>query len=152
MLYSWQSQEVYCIYTTTGTCCALQLTVSGSILYIYNNWNVLCFRVDSLRKYTVYIQQLVRVVLYSWLSVGRVEIQPYPANRQSTEKQNTYQLLYMYSMLPDDELQICPKHVEVDWRNKQRINSAASWFLLQGYIEMHGQQNTKKVFNFSKLL
>jgi hypothetical protein len=35
-------------------------------------------------------------------------------NRQSTEKHNTYQLLYIYSIPPDDGLQICPKHVEVD--------------------------------------
>jgi len=58
-------QEVYCVYTTIGTCCAFQLTV------------------------------------------GR-------ANRQSTEKHNTYQLLYMYSIPPDDGLQICPKHVKID--------------------------------------
>ena len=47
-------QEVYCIYTTVGTCCALQLTVCWS------------------------------------------------TNRQSTEKHNTYQLLYIYSIPPDD--------------------------------------------------
>jgi len=63
-------QEVNCIYTTNGTCCAFQLSVS-------------------------------------W-PVGR------PANRQSTEKHNTYQLLYIHSIPPDDGLQICPKHVEVD--------------------------------------
>jgi hypothetical protein len=51
-------------------------------------------------------------------------------NRQSTKKQNTYQLLYTYSIPPDDGLQICPKHVEVDWRNKLRINNASSWFSL----------------------
>jgi len=44
---------------------------------------------------------------------------------------------------PDDGLQICPKHVEVDWPNKLRINSASSWFSLHRYIEMHGQQNIK---------
>jgi len=32
----------------------------------------------------------------------------------TTEKHNTYQLLYMYSIPPDDGLQICLKHVEVD--------------------------------------
>jgi hypothetical protein len=37
----------------------------------------------------------------------------WPANRQSTEKHITYQLLYIYSIPPDDGLQICPKHVEV---------------------------------------
>jgi len=35
-------------------------------------------------------------------------------NRQSTEKHNMYQLLYIYSIPPDDGLQICPIHVEVD--------------------------------------
>jgi len=34
---------------------------------------------------------------------------------------------------------ICsPKHVEVDWQNELRINSASSWFLLHRCIEMHG--------------
>ena len=37
--------------------------------------------------------------------------------------------LYIYSIPPDDGLQICPKHVEVNWRNKLRIKSASSWFL-----------------------
>ena len=74
-------------------------------IYTHNNWYVLCFSVDCL---------LVNLV-----------------NRQSTEKHNTYQLLYIYSMPPDNGLQICPKHVEVDWRSKLRINSASSWFLLQ---------------------
>jgi len=59
-------QEVYCIYTTIGTCCAFQLTVCS------------------------------------------------PANGQSTEKHNTYQLLYIYSTPLNDGLQICPKHVEVE--------------------------------------
>ena len=40
--------------------------------------------------------------------------------RQTTKKHNTYQLLYIYSTPPDDGLQICPKHVEVDWRYKLR--------------------------------
>jgi hypothetical protein len=62
-------------------------------------------------------------------------------NRQSTENHNTYQLLYIYSIPPDDGPQICPKHEEVDWRNKLRINSPSSWFSVHGYIKMHGQQN-----------
>jgi len=66
-----------------------------------------------------------------------------PANRQSTERHNTYQLFYIYSIPPDDGLQICPKHVEVDLQNKLRINSASSWFLLHRCIEMYGQQNIK---------
>jgi hypothetical protein len=47
----------------------------------------------------------------------------------------------IYSITPDDGLQICPKHVDVDWRNKVRINIASMCFLLRGYIKMHGQQN-----------
>jgi hypothetical protein len=49
--------------------------------------------------------------------------------------------IYIYSLPTDDGLQICPKHVEVDWRNKLRINNASNWFSLKGCIEMHGQQN-----------
>jgi len=50
-----------------------------------------------------------------WLSVGRVSGAGYAAeNRQSTEQHNTYQLMYIYSVHPDDGLQICPKPVEVD--------------------------------------
>jgi len=44
-----------------------------------------------------------------------------------------YQLLYIYSIPPDDGLQICPKHVAVDWRNKLRVYTASSWFLLHRY-------------------
>jgi hypothetical protein len=75
-------QEVYCVYTTIGTC--------------------------------------------------------WPANRQSTEKQNMYQLLCVYIYIYThthtvyllNGLQICPRHVEVDWWNILRITSASSWFLL----------------------
>ena len=56
---------------------------------------------------------------------------------------NNWYVLYIYSIPPDDRLQICPKHVEVDWLNKLRINSASSWFLLHRGIEMHGQLNIK---------
>ena len=38
----------------------------------------------------------------------------------------------IYSIPPDDGLKICPKHVEVDWRNKLRINNASSFFLITG--------------------
>jgi hypothetical protein len=37
-----------------------------------------------------------------------------PAIRKSTEKHNTYQLLYIYSIPPDDGLQIFPKHADAD--------------------------------------
>ena len=42
------------------------------------------------------------------------EFHPNPPNRESIENHNTYQLLYIYSIPPDDGLQICLKHVEVD--------------------------------------
>ena len=32
----------------------------------------------------------------------------------SSFQHNMYQLLYIYSTPPDDGLQMCPKHVEVD--------------------------------------
>jgi hypothetical protein len=63
--------------------------------------------------------------------------------RQSIEKHNTYQLLYIYSIPLDDGLQICPKHVDIDWQNKLRIGVASGWFLLHRCIEMHGQQKTQ---------
>jgi len=42
---------------------------------------------------------------------------------------------------PDDEEQACSKQVEAYYRNKLTENSASCWFLLYGYITMHGQQN-----------
>jgi len=61
-----------------------------------------------------------------------------PANRRPTEKHNAFQLLHTCRIPPDDGLQICPKHVEVDWRNNLRINSASSWFVLHSYIPPSG--------------
>jgi len=48
-------------------------------------------------------QQWVHIVLFSW-----------PANGHSTKKHNTYELLYIYSIPPDDWLKICTKQVDVD--------------------------------------
>jgi hypothetical protein len=59
---------------------------------------------------TVYVQQLVCVIRLTY---------------------NTYQLLYIYSVYLWMMGNTCPKHVEVEWRNKLRINSASSWFSLQ---------------------
>ena len=44
---------------------------------------------------------------------------------------NIYIYIYIrtHSIPPDDGPQICPKHIEVDGRNKLRINSASGWFL-----------------------
>ena len=72
---------------------------SGSILYIHRKWYVLCCTVDSLLAF-----------------------HPNPANGQSTVQHDTFQLLYIYGIPPADGLQICQKHVHVDWRNKLRLN------------------------------
>jgi len=98
--------------------------ISSINLYVFR-----AYLQPIIRRFTVYVQQLVRVVLFRW---------------QSSKKHNTYQLMCIYSIPPDDGLQLCPKHVDVGWRNKHRINSASSWFLLHRYIEMHGQQNIKQ--------
>jgi hypothetical protein len=74
---------------------------------------------------------------------------PDGVNRQSTKKHNTYQLLYIYSIPPDVGLQICPKHVEVDWRNKLRINSASSWFSLHRGILSYWKRTYKFCRNHS---
>jgi hypothetical protein len=42
---------------------------------------------------------------------------------------------------PDEEQQVCSKHVEAYYWNKLIENSAICWFILYGYITMHGQQN-----------
>jgi hypothetical protein len=64
-------------------------------------------------------------VLFSWLFVGL------PAGQQTVNwKAKHLPIVDIYSTPPDDGLQICPKHIEVDWQNKLVINSASSWFLL----------------------
>jgi hypothetical protein len=45
---------------------------------------------------------------------------------------HTHTPTHTHSIPPDDGLQICPKLVEVDWRNELRTNSASSWFYLHG--------------------
>jgi len=92
------------------------------------------------KVYCVYTQQLIRVG------------QPTDRQLKSTARTNSCIYIYIYSIPPDDGLQICPKHVRVDWRNELRINSASSWFLSQRCIEKHGQQNIKStlsLFGFS---
>jgi hypothetical protein len=51
--------------------------------------------------------------------------------------------LFNWSLRPDDEQLACSKHVEVNYWNTLKVKSASCWFLLHGYITMHGQQNTK---------
>jgi len=36
--------------------------------------------------------------------------------------------IYIYSIPSDDGLHICPKHIEVDRRNKLKKNGAKCWF------------------------
>jgi hypothetical protein len=68
---------------------------------------------------------LVRVGLFSWLSLaGQLTV---------SWKAQHVPMLYIYSLPPDDGLQIYPKHVEVVWRNKLRLNNASSWYSLHGY-------------------
>ena len=45
---------------------------------------------------------------------------------------------------PDDEQQACSKLVEAYYGNKLIENSASYWFILYGYITMHGQQTLNK--------
>jgi len=103
---------IICLFRqSTSTCFGhICSPSSGGILYIYNNWYVLCFSVDC---------------LLAW---------PTDSQLKSPTRTNCCIYMYIYTILPDDELQICPKHVEVDWRNKLRINSASSWFILHSFI------------------
>ena len=53
-------------------------------------------------------------------------------------------MLLVYNKIPpDDEQQLCSKHVEAYYWNKLRENSASCCFILYGHIMMHGQQNFK---------
>jgi hypothetical protein len=88
---------------------------------------ILCFVELASRYIRVMKTNLMHYLSPVYLSINFYMFQ---ANRQSTKKDNTYQLLYIYNIPPDDGLQICLKHVEVDWRNRLRINSASSWFSL----------------------
>jgi hypothetical protein len=77
--------------------------------------------------FVTYHQQIYCIYIYIYIYITNDR---FCANRQSTKKHNTYQLLYIYIIPPDDGLQVCPKHVEVDCRNKLRINSASCWVSL----------------------
>jgi len=84
--------------------------------------------------YYIYIYRYIYIYIYIYIYTHNKQFHPNLANQQSTKKHNMYQLLYLYSIPPDDGLKICPKHVEVDWRNKLRINSASGWFILHKFI------------------
>ena len=67
-------------------------------------------------------------MLFSWLSVPSQSCQ----QTFNWEPQHVtivvYIYIYIYSIPPDDGLQTYPKHIEIDWGNKLRINSASCWF------------------------
>jgi len=66
-----------------------------------------------------------------------------PVNSQSN-KGITYTNCYVYRVVPpDDKQQACSKHVEVNYWNKLKVNSASCRLSLYGYITIHGQQNIK---------
>jgi hypothetical protein len=47
--------------------------------------------------------------------------------------------------------QICPKHVEIDWWNNLRINSASSWFLLHRHnVRIKNKHKTKPLIHTNK--
>ena len=69
---------------------------------------------QSLHVSGIFVAYHQEVYCIYTIVVGGLRWNLNPANRHSTEKHNTYQLLYIYSISPDDGLQICPKHVEVD--------------------------------------
>jgi len=107
LIYPCNENQLYALFIpsllrqSTSTCSGHTCSPSsGGILYMYNDWYVLCLLVKCL------------LAGLGWNC-----------------------LLYVYGIPPDDGLQICPKHVEVDWRNKVRKNSASSWFSLHGRTE-----------------
>jgi len=53
--------------------------------------------------------------------------------KQPSIQHDMCQLLYIYSITPDDWLQICPEHIEVDWRNKQYKQCIKLVFFTQMY-------------------
>ena len=47
----------------------------------------------------------------------------------------TYTDCCIYRVVPpDDEQQACSKHVEVNYSNKLKVNSASCWFIPYGYL------------------
>ena len=94
---------------------------SGRKLYIlvYNNWCMLCFQLTLCwpagQQRVNWKAQHVPICCACVCIYKHIHI-----------------YIYIYSIPPDDGLQIYSKHVEVDWRNKLRIDSASSCFSLHG--------------------
>jgi hypothetical protein len=84
------------------------------IFNILRNAFVLCF-VDRASRYILVMKTNLFQYLSSVYSInqplhvsGIFVAHHQKANRQSTKKHNTYQLLYIFSIPPDDGLEICP--------------------------------------------
>ena len=61
----------------------------------------------------------------------------------SQHKRMTHTNCCMYRVVsPDDEQYACSKHVEVNFLNKWKVNSASYWFLLYGYIPQCTENRT----------
>jgi hypothetical protein len=62
----------------------------------------------------------------------------------SQHKRVTHTNCCIYRLVPpDDEQWTCSKHLEVNYWNKLKVNTASCWLLLCRYITMCGKQNTK---------
>jgi hypothetical protein len=93
---------------------------------------------------TVFMRQLVLVILYGWLT--GMQFHSTLHTRQSSIQSNKYQVSHKYSCFSWWWAQSRPKHVEK--RNKHTKNNCApSWLYLQDYTRMHGQQNIKYTIN-----
>jgi hypothetical protein len=93
--------------------------------FLYMFWATMC---PSSGETAVFMRHLALVILYSTLHT-----------RQSSIQNNKYQVSHKYSF-SWWWAHSRPKHIER--RNKHTKKSCApSWFYLQDYTEMHGQQN-----------
>jgi hypothetical protein len=84
------------------------------------------------------------VVLQKWITLKEY---PHNMNQLGQQPVNTTHDYTNYCLYrvdpPDDEQQACSKHVAACCCNKLRENISSCWFILCGYITMHGQQNFK---------
>ena len=77
---------------------------------------------------TICIQQLVLIILFRWLSVVLVELfHSNQDNRQSSKKNNKYQLLYTYGCTYLLMMGLDTSETYRGWRNIIRISCALSW-------------------------
>ena len=87
----------------------------------------------------IYIQQLVLIVLFSWLSVVLVALD----RTTHSQLQAQHIPIVIYIQCTSWRWDIKTPETCRSRRNMLRINRASSWFYLHEYIEMHGQQNIK---------